>query len=101
MYTSRPQLYEAKTALQYHDTFINCSVLSTTNVHVIWQYRNALVNISNIDKYTKNSSGLIIHNVTDDDEGQYVCLVVQPTLKAYITVNVNCKITYAVYWICI
>ena len=101
MYTSRPQLYEVKTALRYHDTFINCSVLSTTNVHVIWKYRNVHVNISNTDKYTKNSSGLIIHNLTNDDEGQYVCSIVQLTLKAYITVNVNCKKSYAVYWICI
>ena len=99
MYTSRPQLYEAKTALRYHDTFINCSVLSTTNVHVIWKYKNVRVNISNTDKYTKNSSGLIIHNVTHDDEGQYVCLIFRSILKAYITVNVTCKITYVVSWI--
>ena len=101
IYTTSSQLYDIKTALRYHDTFINCSVLSTTNEQVIWKYRNVLVNISNTDKYTKNGSGLIIHNVTNDDEGQYVCSIVQPILKAYITVNVNCKISYAVYWICI
>ena len=94
MYSSSFELHEVKTALRYHDTFINCSVLSTTDVHPLWKYRNAFVNISNTNKYTQNRSGLIIHNVTDDDKGQYVCLILQLMLKAYITVNVICEISY-------
>ena len=94
MYTDSSQLYEVKTALRYHDIFLNCSLLSTTDVRAIWKYRNAFVNNNNINKYTQNSSGLIIHNVTDEDKGQYVCWILQPFLKAYITVNVTCEISY-------
>ena len=92
MYSSSPQLYEVNTALRYHDTFINCSILPA-KTHVIWKYRNTFLNTSNHEKYTKNSSGLIIHNVTDDDEGQYTCLVLLPLilLQANIKLNINRK----------
>lgn len=90
MYGSSLQLYEAKTALRYHDIFINCSVLPT-DTFVTWKYKDSLLNTSNSNKYTENSSGLIIHNVTDDDEGQYVCSIDQ-TKKAYISLDIICKI---------
>ena len=89
MYGSSLQLYEAKTALRYHDIFINCSVLPT-NTFVTWTYMESLLNTSNSNKYAQNSSGLIIHNVTDDDEGQYVCSIDQ-TKKAYISLDIICK----------
>ena len=91
MYSRSSQLYEVKTALRYHDTFINCSILPA-NTSVIWKYRNTILNTRSSDKYMENSSGLIVYNVTDDDEGQYICLS-QPftLLQAYIQLNVKCK----------
>ena len=76
------------TILCYNDLFIKCSA------NALWKHRNAYLNTSNSDKYTKRSSGLIIHNVTNKDEGQYVCLTLTPTLLTYATVNVICKIFY-------
>ena len=90
-YSRSSQLYEVKAALPYSDTFINCSILPA-DTQVTWEYRNTILNTTNSDKYMKNSSGLIVYNVTDDDEGQYICLS-QPftLLQAYIQLNVKCK----------
>lgn len=95
MYSSNLQLYEAKTSFRYHDTFINCSV-QPTNTFVIWKYRGVPLDTRNSDKYIQNSSGLIIHNVTNEDEGQYVCLIDQ-TKKAFISIDVICKIYCCTY----
>ena len=89
MYSSSLQLHEVKTTLRYHDIFMNCSVLPT-ETFVIWKFKESSLNASSNNKYTQNSSGLIIHNVTNDDEGQYVCLFDQ-TKKAYISLDVICK----------
>ena len=107
MYSSSSHLYEVKTALRYHDTFINCSILPA-NTQVIWKYRNTPLNTRNSDKYMKNSSGLIIYNVTDDDEGEYVCLSLPLTLlQAHIKLNIRrknliiamAKIYYDIYYV--
>ena len=78
------------TILRYNDLFIKCSA------NVLWKNRNASLNTSYSDKYTQNSSGLIIHNVTNEDEGQYVCSIFTSRLLTYIytTVNVICKMFY-------
>ena len=93
MYGSSNRLYDIKSALRYHNTFINCSILPA-DAFKIWKYRNAT--ISNSDKYTKNDSGLMIHNVTDNDEGQYVCTTLT-LLQAFINLSVHCKNSSMVY----
>ena len=91
MYSSSLQLHEVKTVLRYHDIFINCSVMPT-DTFVIWKFKESSLNTSNSNKYTQNSSGLIIHNVTNDDEGQYVCSI-DKTKMAYISLDIICKIS--------
>ena len=87
------QLFENKTALHYHDIFLNCSVYPAST-KVAWEFglNHILLNINNKNKYAKNSSGLTIYNVTSDDAGLYVCVVgnVNP-LEASISLTVTCK----------
>ena len=94
-------MFEVKTALRFNDTFINCSV-HPANTLVSWKYRDILLS-NNSDKYTQNSSGLIVHNVTNDDEGQYVCSIDQRK-KAFISLKVVCKLLLVMtgvgYFIC-
>ena len=88
-----PQLPENKTALHYHDIFLNCSVYPAST-NVAWEFgpNRFLLNTNNGNKYAQNSSGLTIYNVTSDDAGLYVCIVgnVNP-LEAFISLTVTCK----------
>lgn len=92
IYGSSP-LYENKTALCHHDIFLNCSV-NPANANIGWEFRPNHVPLytRNTNKYAQNSSGLTIYDVTDDDQGLYVCVVgnINP-LEAFISLNVNCK----------
>ena len=87
------RLSENKTALRYHDIFLNCSVYPAS-MNVAWEFgsNHFLLNTNNENKYTQNSSGLTIYNVTSDDAGLYVCVVgnVNP-LEAFISLTVTCK----------
>lgn len=87
-------MYENKTALRYHDIFLNCSINPDSIISTLWEYgpNRSLLYTRNKNKYTRNHTGLTIHNVTKDDEGQYVCLVgnVNP-LEAFILLTVSCK----------
>jgi len=61
----------------------------------LWEYgpNRALLDKTNRNKYEISSSGLTIYNVTDDDEGQYVCLVGNANpLTAFISLVVTCKV---------
>ena len=79
-------IYEEKTASRYTDVFLNCSV-DPTYAHKSWDFENTY--IVNNDKYSQNISGLIIHNVTEEDQGQYVCFLGE--LNATVLLNVICK----------
>ena len=61
---------------------------------MVWEFgpNYALLDTTTENKYLKNSSGLTIYNVTNEDEGQYVCVVgnVNP-LEAFISLTVTCK----------
>ena len=92
IYGSSP-LHENKTTLRYHNIFLNCSVYPA-NINVVWEFgpNHDLLDTTIENKYSKNSSGLTIYNVTNEDEGQYVCVVgnVNP-LEALISLTVTCK----------
>ena len=91
VYGSSP-LYENKTALCYHNIFLNCSV-NPTNRNTMWEFRPNHVPLYTRDtnKYAQNSSGLTIYNVTNDDQGLYVCVVSNANpLEAFISLNVTC-----------
>jgi len=93
-YSNNSSINEIKTALRYHDIFLNCSFYPTY-YYTLWEYgpNHALLDKTNRDKYAISSSGLTIYNVTNDDEGQYVCLVgTANPLTAFISLVVTCKV---------
>ena len=85
-------VYEEKTALRYTDVFINCSV-DPIDAYTSWEFKNTRIHHYDNDKYSLNNSGLIIHNVTAEDQGHYVCFLgnVDP-INATILLNVICKL---------
>jgi len=104
IYTSNSRYYHKETALRHQDKFINCSVeLHNVPLSIQWEYKNDLLplncnlygrrNNTKLIKYSQNCTGLTIHNVTEDDQGNYTCLVgnIDP-LNAIISLNVVCKI---------
>ena len=66
--------------------FINCST-EPSDEHTFWEFENT--HIVNNSKYSLNNSGLTIHNVTEEDQGQYICFL--GALNATILLNVTCK----------
>ena len=83
-------IYEEKTALRYTDVFINCSV-DPIDAYTFWYFKDT--RIFNDDKYSQNISGLTIYNVTEEDQGHYICFLgdVDP-LDATIWLNIFCKL---------
>ena len=80
-------IYEEKTVSHHTDVFINCSV-EPSDEHTFWEFKNT--HIYNNNKYSLNISGLTIHNVTEEDKGQYICFL--HTLNATILLNVFRKL---------
>ena len=85
-------IYEEKTALRYTDVFINCSV-SPTDAYTSWDFENTRITDIIGSKYSKNISGLTIHNVTEEDQGHYICFLgtANPP-NATILLSVGCKL---------
>ena len=86
-------IYEEKTALRYTDVFINCSV-DPIDASTSWDFENIRINdLNNNDKYSQNISGLTIYNVTEQDQGHYICFLdsIDP-LNATILLDVVCKL---------
>ncbi|XP_065900378.1 neural cell adhesion molecule 1-A-like [Dysidea avara] len=88
IYTSAFNYYYEEVALWHRNKFINCSVKSD-GVKIHWEHNGELLWANHHPKYSQNNSGLLIHNVTTDDQGQYSCLVgnVNP-LNATVKLNV-------------
>ena len=80
-------IYEEKTVSHHTDVFINCSV-EPSDEHTFWEFKNTHIYSNN--KYSVNISGLTIHNVTEEDKGQYICFL--HTLNATILLDVFCKL---------
>ena len=94
-------VYEERTALRYTDVFINCSV-DPNDAYTSWDFDNIRISDYNNDvKYIQNNSGLNILNVTEEDQGHYICFLgnVDP-LNATILLNIVCKLpnTNIVYY---
>ena len=84
-------LFEEKFILLGSDVFINCSVNYGTEYNITsWLFDNDPLLINQTSRFSQNTSGLIIYNVTELDEGNYSCYVDQ--LLADILVHVECKI---------
>ena len=87
-------IYEERTALRYTDVFINCSV-DPIDAHTSWDFENIpIFDLNNNHKYHQNNSGLTIYNVTEQDQGHYICFLgnIDP-LNATILLDVVCKLT--------
>ena len=73
------------------NVFINCSVNYGTEYNITsWLFDYEPLLINQTSRFIQNTSGLIIYNVTELDEGNYTCYVDQ--LRAEIIVHVECKI---------
>ena len=91
-------LFEERFTLLGSDVFINCSVNYGTEYNITsWLFDNKPLLINQTSRFSQNTSGLIIHNVTELDEGNYTCYVDQ--LLADILVHVECKIYSCIYMI--
>jgi len=94
IHSSSHEYYYEEPALLHHDKFINCSIKQNVDVafFIKWDYRNVLLHMD--QKYSQNSSGLMIHNVTGDDYGPYSCLVGSNgnQLNATVYLTIVCKI---------
>ena len=89
-------IYEERTALRYTDVFINCSV-DPIDASTSWEFESITIHYSN-DKYSKNNSGLTIHNFTEEDQGHYICFLGHGLLKnATILLNIVCKLLNTIY----
>ena len=93
IHSSSEHYYYEDFALRYHDKFINCSV-NSDDVFIQWDYKNMPLWTNNEGKYSQNSTGLTIHNITEDDYGNYTCFINEDgkLLNATISLTIMCKI---------
>ena len=88
-------VHEKERALRGFDILINClvdvSIEQGSNILWVWLGLN-LGLISETLKYTTNTTELIIHNVTVEDEGEYACYS-EELAKVYTVIDiiVTCK----------
>ena len=98
VFSSDAALFEERFILLGSDVFINCSVNYGTEYNITsWLFDNETLLINQTTKFSQNTSGLIIYNVTELDEGIYTCYVGQ--LLADILVHVECKIYICIHMI--
>ena len=91
MFSNNSTLFEERYALLGSDVFINCSVNYGTEYNITsWLFDDEPLLINQTFKFSQNTSGLIIHNVTKLEKGYYICYVDQ--LWAVILVHIECKI---------
>ena len=89
VYSDSPVLNENRFTLLGSNEFINCSVNYGTEYNITsWLFDYEPLLINQTSKFTQNTSGLIIYNVTKLDEGNYTCYIDQ--LWAVIFVHVEC-----------
>ena len=89
VYSDSPVLNENRFTLLGPNVFINCSVNYGTEYNITsWLFEYEPLLINQTSKFSQNTSGLIIYNVTELDEGYYTCYIDQ--LWAVIFVHVEC-----------
>ena len=91
MFSGQSYMFEERDALLESDIFLNCSIDYGTQPNNItkWKLDGELMWINETTKYNVNASGLIVYNVTAEDEGNYACHV--PQLTAVTFLHVVCK----------
>jgi len=99
IFSEKLDILQEKVVLKQSDIFLNCSVNYGTEYNTAsWQLDNEPLWINETFKYHQNTSGILVKNVTAEDEGNYTCSVGQ--LKASLLVKVKCKCVsqYALIW---
>jgi len=90
-------IFEERTALRHTDVFINCSV-DPNDTPTLWYFEDIDTHISDLNKtdkyqYIQNISGLTIHNVTEKNQGHYICILGQgEPINATILLKVVCEL---------
>ena len=85
---------EEKMVSRGHDVLINCSVDVSVeqNNTIVWGYVFTKMLISESLKYSINTTELSIHNITVEDEGDYICYSEELAIVYAITyITVTCK----------
>ena len=86
-------LFEERITLLGSDVFINCSVNYGTEYNITsWLFDYEPLLINQTSRFSQNTSGLTIYNVTKLDEGYYICYVGE--VWAFINVHIACKLYY-------
>ena len=90
MFSNDSVLFEERIVLLGSDVFINCSVNYETEYNITsWLFDDEPLLINQTSKFSQNTSGLTIYNVTELDEGNYTCYV--DNIRASILLNIECK----------
>ena len=90
VFSNDTMLFEEKFILLGSDVFINCSVNYGTEYNITsWLFDNEPLLINRTSKFSQNTSGLIIYNVTDLDEGNYTCYIGE--IWAFLSLHIECK----------
>ena len=85
---------EEKMVSRGHDVLINCSVDVSVeqNNTIVWGNVFTEMVISESLKYSINTTELSIHNITVEDEGDYICYSEELAIVHTITdITVTCK----------
>ena len=75
--------------------FINCSVNYGTEYNITsWLFDHEPLLINETSRFSQNTSGLIIYNVTELDEGSYICYVgeIWADIHVHIASKIYCTI---------
>ena len=90
MFSNDSVLFEDRYTLLGSDVFINCSVNYGTEYNITsWFFDYEPLLINQTTRFIQNTSGLIIYNVTEMDEGYYTCYVGE--IWAFLFIYVECK----------
>ena len=91
MFSNDSILFEERYAVLGSDVFMNCSVNYGTEYNITsWVFDDQLLN-NQTSKFSQNTSGLIIYNITKWDGGYYICIIDE--LLAYVYLHIECKKT--------